>query len=108
MVWAQVKMKVTQQARVGRKWQETAEQTRTALREMTPEACSDIIRHTENMMDEWLKTSAAGSLGRYSSIETLGRLSPEERDACQDLNLPDSLITGGDDQDPQAEAQMAD
>jgi len=108
LVWAQVKLKVAQQARVGRKWQETAEQTRTALREMTPEACSDIIRHTENMMDEWLKTSAAGSLGRYGSIDALGRLSPEERDACQDLNLPDTLITGGDDQDPQAEAEMAD
>jgi hypothetical protein len=108
LVWAQVKLKVAQQAKVGRKWQETAEQTRTALREMTREACSDIIRHTENMMDQWLQTSAAGSLGRYESIEALGRLSLQERDACQDLNLADTLITGGDDPDLQAETDMMD
>ena len=75
---------------------------------MTKEACSDIIRHTEDMMDEWLKTSAAGSLRRHGSIEALGRLSTEERDACQDLNLPDTLITGDDDLDQQAEVDMAD
>lgn len=108
LVWAQVKMKVAQQARTGRRWQETAEQTRTALREMTPKACSDIIRHTEVMMDEWLKTSAAGSLKGYGSIEQLGRLSPEERDACQDLDVPASLLTGDDDAEHLGEVDMGD
>ena len=108
LVWARVKHKVAQQARVGRRWQETAEQTRTALTEMTVETCRNIIRHTEDMMDEWLKTDAAGSLKQYGSIDALGRLTPQEREAITDLNLPDTIFTGDVDAEKENESAMID
>jgi hypothetical protein len=94
LVWAQVKQQVAQQARVGRKWQETAKQTKAAMSAMTPAACGDVVRHTEDAMDVWLRSAAAGSMRRYGSLHELGRLTPQQRHALTDLNVPDTAATG--------------
>jgi hypothetical protein len=106
LVWAQVKRRVAMQSSNARKWQQTADQTKAALSEMTSEACLDIIQHTEKLMDEWLKTPAAGSLSRFSSLSELGRLSQRERESITDLNLPDSILTGEADEDKENEDPM--
>ena len=94
MVWAQVKHEVATKARRGRKWQETQRQTREALSKMGATACSNIIKSTHKLMDEWLKTDAAGSLKQHGSLEALMLLSPEARAECTDLNLEDTEVVG--------------
>lgn len=94
LVWARIKHAVARQAIAGRKWQETAEQTRVALRDVTPELCKDLIAHTHKLMNEWLKTSHAGSLQAHGSIDALRRLTPKQREACTDLKLAEDQVTG--------------
>jgi transposase len=94
LVWARVKHQVALQSKVGRKWQETAEQTKTAMSELTAELCASLIKHTEKLMNEWLQSEEAGSLRKYESIEALGRISAAARALCTDLNLQGSLVTG--------------
>ena len=94
MVWAQVKQKVARQAERGRKWQETQRQTRVALSNMDAIACTNIINSTHKLMDEWLKTDAAGTLKQHKSLDALGRLSPKQRAQCTDLNLEDTEVVG--------------
>jgi hypothetical protein len=72
------------QSKTGRTWQETAAQTRTALHEITPKDCGNIIEHTHKLMDEWLKSDAAGSLKRYGSLEALGDMTEAQRQQCTD------------------------
>jgi transposase len=62
LVWARVKHDVATQSRVGRTWQETAQQTKAALKKITKELCGKIIRLTETMMDDWIESNDSGSL----------------------------------------------
>jgi transposase len=96
LVWARVKHQVAMQSRTGRTWQETAAQTRTALHDITAGDCKDIIEHTHTLMDEWLKSDAAGSLKRYGSLEALCRLTKAQREQCTDLNLEGGDLVGDD------------
>ncbi len=107
LVWARVKHVVATQAKSNRPWQECAEQTATALHDLRPDTCSNIIRHTEKLMDEWLKTSGAGSLRAHGSLDALSRLTPEARALLTDLNLPDTLLTGDADADKENEPPTA-
>ena len=47
-------------------------------------------------MNEWLQSEEDGSLKQYGSLEALSRLTPEQRAACTDLNVPDTIMTGGE------------
>ena len=80
-------------------WQETAEKTKAALKAVTPELCQKMIAHTERLMNEWLQSDEAGSLKQYGSLEALSRLTPQQRAACTDLNVPDTIMTGEVDAD---------
>ena len=108
LVWARIKHEVAQQARHGRTWQETAEQTAQALNNITPDTCQNIIRHTEKLMNEWLQTSGAGSLREHGSLDALSRLSPAARNLCTDLNLPDTLLAGDADANKENVSPMMD
>lgn len=99
LVWAQAKHKVARQASDKRTWQQTQEQARAALREMTPQACKNIVEHTHKLMDEWLQTAAAGSLQQHGSLDLLSRLTPEERARCSDLNLEGTALIGDAEED---------
>ena len=94
LIWARVKHQVATQSKVGRKWQETTDQMKVALSNVTGSLCNSIIGHTERLMDEWLESDAAGSLQQYGNIYTLGRLSVAQRRRLTDLNLDDTLIVG--------------
>ena len=94
LIWARVKHRVAEQSKLGRSWQETAEQTKAALKAVTPELCQKMIAHTERLMNEWLQSDEAGSLKQYGSLEALSRLTPQQRAACTDLNVPDTVMTG--------------
>jgi len=85
MVWANVKHKVATQARRGRTHQEAAQQTRVALSSVSAELCQEIIRHTEDDMDAWLRSDDAGSLKRFGSLNALKAASAEDLAAVQDI-----------------------
>ena len=57
-------------------------------------ACTNIINSTHKLMNEWLKTDAAGTLKKHGSLDALMVLSPEERLKCTDLNLEDTEVVG--------------
>jgi len=96
LVWARVKHEVATQSMLGRKWQETQEQTRVALKNIDKNLCAKLIRHTHTFMDEWLQTDEAGTLKQHGSLAVLRALSPEEREQCTDLNMEgDGLLVGG-------------
>ena len=61
---------------------------------MTKELCQNIIRHTEDMMNEWISSDESGSLKQHENIHRLGRLTPSQRHAVTDLSLVDTLLTG--------------
>jgi hypothetical protein len=47
------------------------------LKNLSKDVCQNIIKHTERLMDKWLKSDAT------------------ERDQCTDLDVPeDALMTG--------------
>jgi hypothetical protein len=94
LVWGRVKHRVATQSRLGRKWQETQEQTKVALRNISGETCAKLIKHTHRLMDEWLKTPHAGSLRKHKSLQALGALSRTQRELCSDLNMEDELEVG--------------
>jgi hypothetical protein len=48
------------------------------------------------LMDEWLKSNAAGSLKRYGSIDALSRMTKAQREQCTDLNLEGDDLVGDD------------
>jgi transposase len=96
LVWARVKHQVATQAGRGRKWQETQEQTKVALKNIDEGLCTRIIKHTHTFMDEWLLTDEAGSLKKHGSLDALCKLSPADRTKCTDLNMEgDGLLVGG-------------
>ena len=72
MVWATVKKQVAMLARRDRKWQETQQQTRRILSELTAKQCAKIIGRVEKDMSRWLKSDAAGAhTQQWSSLEKL-------------------------------------
>jgi hypothetical protein len=72
MVWATVKKQVAMLARRDRKWQETQQQTRRILSELTAEQCANIIGRVEKDMSKWLESAAAGAhMQQWSSLEKL-------------------------------------
>jgi hypothetical protein len=71
LVWAQVKKEVAMQSHRERKYQETAQQTRTALRNVTAERCASLVSHTERLMETWLQSSDAGSLAQWPTLTAL-------------------------------------
>jgi transposase len=62
LVWARVKHEVARQSRRGRKWQETEDQTKEALKKIDKTLCTSIIEHTHKLMNEWLTSDDAGVL----------------------------------------------
>jgi transposase len=94
LVWARVKHEVATQSMLGRKWQETQEQTKIALKNVSSQLCTNIIGHTHKLMNEWLQTDTAGSLKKHGSLEALGLLTPAQRAKCTDLNVEDELRVG--------------
>jgi hypothetical protein len=71
LIWARVKHTVAMQSSRDRKYQQTAEQTKTALSEVPASLCQRVIEHTEKLMSKWLSSPAAGSLSVWP---TLGQL----------------------------------
>ena len=59
-------------------------------------------------MDEWLKTSSAGSLRAHGSLAKLSSLSPAERERCTNLNLPETFLTGDVNADKENESPSID
>ena len=94
LVWARVKHEVATHACTGRTHQQTADQTKAALRSIDKNLCESIILHTHKLMEEWMKSSEAGSLSQFSSFESLAFATPQQRNRVTDLALPDSLIIG--------------
>lgn len=85
LIWAYVKHQVALQSHRLRKYQETAQQTRDALRTVTPELCGKYIARSERKMSEWLATSDAGSLQkRYGSLAAMVAAPHEEVAAAPD------------------------
>jgi transposase len=108
LVWARVKHEVATQSRVGRTWQETADQTKAALKTITKELCEKIIKHTETMMNDWIESSEGGSLKPHKTIHALGRLTKKEREQITDLHLVDTLLTGDVNEEPEADGNDED
>jgi len=71
LVWATAKHTVATQARVGRKWQGTADQMKAALQSITKKRCKNIIRHTEDRINNWIDSSEIGSLKQHGSLDAL-------------------------------------
>jgi len=94
LVWARVKHQVATQAYTGRTWQQTAAQTKAALRNITPELCQRLIQHTHNLMDTWIQGEKSGSLRQFGSLDQLSRATPQQLSRVTDLELADSLIVG--------------
>ena len=68
-----------QSSRTARKYQETAEQTKTALSEVPASLCQSTIAHTEKLMSKWLSSPEAGSLHDWPSLDQLVIADHEER-----------------------------
>lgn len=98
LVWARVKHEVATQSKVGRTSDQTMKQTKDAFKKVDAVLCKDIIGHTEQLMNDWLKTDHTGSLKDHTII-SLSRLTPHHRSRITDLNLEDTLIVGGDNTD---------
>jgi transposase len=82
MVWAQVKQRVREQSDRRRTPAQLQEQTKTALRAISTERLTNIIRHVHDDIDEWLQTEDAGWLQAWKSLAALAASSPEQRDAA--------------------------
>jgi len=82
MVWAQVKQRVREQSDRRRTSQQLQEQTKAALRAMSVERLTSIIRHVHDDIDDWLLTEDAGWLQAWRSLAALVASTPEERDAA--------------------------
>jgi len=89
---ARVKHEVATQSRRGRTHQQTADQTRTALTNITARTCQNIICHTHKLMDEWLRSSAAGSLQSFGNLAALQRATEEQLKMCDDLAADDGVV----------------
>jgi len=103
LVWAQIKRQVAMQSHRERKYQETAQQTRDALRAVTADRCASIILHTEKLMSAWLQSSDAGSLCAWPSLSLLVKAKHEDIAAHPDMALENVGGSKESDQEEQEE-----
>jgi hypothetical protein len=95
LIWARIKHTVATQSRKGRTHQLTALQTKTALSNITPTLTTNIVQHTEKLMDKWLLTDEAGSLRiNFGSLERIKSANLYQLSKCTDLHLEEGNITG--------------
>jgi len=86
LVWARIKHEVARQSKRGRKWQETQDQTRKALKNIDKNLCTKLIEHTHKLMDEWLKSDDAGTLPKHAAtVAALTKLTVAQRAECTNL-----------------------
>jgi hypothetical protein len=80
MAWAQVKQEVRMQSRRDRKAAEVREQTREALRDMTPRKLQKLIQHVHKDITEWIQTEDAGWLQEWKSFDELTKATKDQVD----------------------------
>ena len=88
------KHEVAKQSVLGRTSDQTAEQTKAALKKIDRQLCTNIIQHTERLMSEWMTSADAGSLSRFASFHQLKCASEAKRKQCTDLSLAEAQMVG--------------
>jgi transposase len=71
MIWAFTKALVARQSSRKRTVEQAAIQTRQAMDGVSKELCQDVIRHTQDWMDEFIRSDAGGSLQQFQDLKTL-------------------------------------
>lgn len=94
LIWARMKHTVNTQAYHGRTHQETAAQTYASFDRIDAELCSKLLAHVRKLIDNWLKSDAAGSLSRFGSMSAIMAATKSEIESVNDLYVEDTAVIG--------------